>query len=158
MLKELSPKQKRFCQEYLIDLNATKAAVRSGYSKKTAKEQGSRLLTNVAVSEFIKSNQDNTAKRLEITAQMVSDELYKVGFANIQDYIKKGFTIEDIQKLKKEHAAAIESISIEETKFGTKVKFKLHDKISALEKLGKHIGYFKEDNIQQGTTIKIVRE
>lgn len=57
-MRKLNDKQKRFAREYVIDLNATRAAIRAGYSEKTAKSQGQRLLTNVDVSEFIKELMD----------------------------------------------------------------------------------------------------
>lgn len=74
-MAELSEKQKRFVLEYLIDLNATQAAIRAGYSEKTAQEQGSRLLSNVMVSEAISKGQAKAAKRAEITVQSLADEL-----------------------------------------------------------------------------------
>ncbi len=74
-MAELSEKQKRFVFEYLIDLNATQAAIRAGYSEKTAQEQGSRLLSNVMVSEAIAKGQAKAAKRAEITVQSLADEL-----------------------------------------------------------------------------------
>lgn len=159
---KLTPKQKRFCEEYIIDLNGTKAAIRAGYSKYAAQQISSENMLKPLIADFIKELQDKLSKDTQITAQMVLNELAKVGFSNIQDYIKEGFTIADIQKLTSNHAAAIESISVEntQTQFGVneKIKFKLHDKLAALDKIGKHIGFFKEDNNQSATTIKIVRE
>ena len=70
-MDKLSDKQIRFCEEYLIDLNATQAAIRTGYSKKTAKEQASRLLTNVNVSEYIAELQSEVRNRTEITVDFV---------------------------------------------------------------------------------------
>ena len=66
-MNELTEKQKRFCQEYVIDLNATQAAIRAGYSEDTADVQGSRLLGNVKVSEYISELQENKADELNIT-------------------------------------------------------------------------------------------
>lgn len=150
----LSEKQKKFCREYQIDLNATQAAIRAGYSKKTANEQGARLLANVSIQAFMKTLIDAQVKRTEITADMVIKELAKVGFANLQDYVKAGFSIEDIQELERDHAAAIESIRVKQTGGdypSTEINFKLHDKISALEKLGRHLGIFEKDNEQSKT-------
>ena len=62
--KKMTPKQQRFCDEYLIDLNATQAAIRAGYSEKTAKEQGSRLLTNVNVKLYIENRMEEKEKSL----------------------------------------------------------------------------------------------
>lgn len=67
----MTPKQERFVQEYLIDLNATQAAIRAGYSKKTAQEQSSRLLSNVIIADAIKKAQSETAKRCRVTVDDV---------------------------------------------------------------------------------------
>jgi len=70
-VKPLTPKQSVFVQEYLIDLNATQAAIRAGYSKKTAMEQGCRLFSNVKVKEAIQAGMDKRAERTDITADYV---------------------------------------------------------------------------------------
>lgn len=71
MASALTPKQQRFVAEYLIDLNATQAAIRAGYSKKTAQQQSSRLLLNVVVAEAIAKGQAKVSGSLEITAEKV---------------------------------------------------------------------------------------
>ena len=63
-MDKMTAKQKRFCDEYLIDLNATQAAIRTGYSEKTAKEQGSRLLTKANVKEYIAERMAEKEKAL----------------------------------------------------------------------------------------------
>ena len=65
--KQLTPKQKRFCQEYVIDSNGTQAAIRAGYSKKTAYSQGQRMLKNVEISNFIKTLKEKKSEELDIT-------------------------------------------------------------------------------------------
>ena len=67
----MTPKQKRFVEEYLIDLNATQAAIRAGYSKKTANPQGARLLANVSIKAALKEAQEARSERTEITADDV---------------------------------------------------------------------------------------
>ena len=67
----LTPKQSAFVLEFLIDLNATQAAIRAGYSAKTAQEQSSRLLSNVMVQEVIQAAQDKRAIKLELDADWV---------------------------------------------------------------------------------------
>lgn len=84
----LTPKQQRFVEEYLIDLNATQAAIRAGYSAKTAKQQGQRLLTNVDVSQAVAEAQAKLSERTEITQDMVLRELAKIGFSDIRRAIK----------------------------------------------------------------------
>ena len=79
--KILTPKQQRFVGEYLIDLNATKAAIRAGYSKKTAKQQGARLLTNVDIQTVIQRAMDERSLRTGIKADRMIAELARIGFA-----------------------------------------------------------------------------
>jgi hypothetical protein len=76
----LTPKQERFVAEYLIDLNATQAAIRAGYSADTAKQQGSRLLTNADVAAAVAARQVKVGNKLEITAERVADELSRIAF------------------------------------------------------------------------------
>jgi len=73
--KPLSDKQKRFCEEYLIDFNATQAAIRAGYSKKTARQQGSRLLSNVDIQEYLKEIRGVLKERSLVTAESITREL-----------------------------------------------------------------------------------
>lgn len=154
----LNPKQARFCQEYVVDSNATQAAIRAGYSAKTARQIGEQNLSKVDIAAEIKRLQNKTADKLEITREMIAAELMKIGFSNITDYINKDFSIKDLIKLAKEKTAAIESITVDEVTVGkqkkTRVKFKLYDKPEALEKLAKYIGFYEEDNKQKAELFK----
>ncbi len=76
-MSDLTPKQARFVEEYLIDLNATQAAIRAGYSKKTAKQQGQRLLTNVDVQAAVTEAKETRSERTEITQDEVIQGLKK---------------------------------------------------------------------------------
>jgi phage terminase small subunit len=78
MSKKLTDKQEAFCKEYLIDLNATKAASRAGYSEKTAQEQGSRLLSNVMIQDRLAELKADREKRLQIDADWVLKQAVKV--------------------------------------------------------------------------------
>ena len=77
-MKKLAPKQEAFIREYLVDLNGTQAAIRAGYSEKTATEQASRLLTNVKVAESIQKNMDARAKKVELSAETVLKGIMRV--------------------------------------------------------------------------------
>ena len=135
-----------FCLEYLVDFNATRAATVSGYSKKTAKQQGSWLLTNVYVQKRLAELKTALLEKKELRIEDILDELKSVGRANIQDYVKKGdekFVIfKNIDDLPPDIAGAIESI-----KFGEKgsVEFKLHNKLKALELAGRYHGMFTDN-------------
>jgi len=153
---KMTAKQQRFVEEYLVDLNATQAAIRAGYSKKTAEQQGNRLLGNVKVAADIASSQANRSQRTEITQDRVLAELAKIGFSDIRKVLTPGGGIMDPHEWDDETAGAIasfEAVTVhrgEEDENGNKVpehisKFKTWDKLAALEKLGKHLGMFSGD-------------
>ena len=153
--KTLTEKQRRFCHEYLVDLNATQAAIRTGYSKKTAESQGSRLLTNVEVRKLIDDLKLARAEKLEITKDRVLREIAKSAFSNILDYMEvqpDGTAIVDLSNMTREQAAALGEITVdsytegngEELKDVKRVKIKLNDKGKALDQLGRHLQLFTD--------------
>ena len=83
----MNNRQRSFAQEYIVDLNATQAAIRAGYSAKTARIHASRLLTNVDIQENIREAMQERSERTNIRADRVLTELAKIGFANMLDYI-----------------------------------------------------------------------
>jgi phage terminase small subunit len=155
---KLSDKQKMFVKEYLIDLNATQAAIRSGYSKKTANKIGSQNLAKLDIQEAIQKAMDDRAGRTEITADRVLQEIAKLGFANMMDYMtvqENGLAVVDLSLLTRDQAAAITELTVEtrkefkgenENDSATieKVKFKLADKGQNLERLGRHLKLFTD--------------
>lgn len=142
--KKLTPKQRAFVSEYLCDLNATQAAIRAGYSAKTAEWIGPRLITESHVSAAIQEAMANREKRTLVTADAVITELAKIGFSNMQDYVGESFSVQDVQKLTRDQAAAIQEITVD----GDKIRFKLADKRAALVDIGRHLGIFERDNKQ----------
>lgn len=149
----LTPKQKRFVQEYLIDSNATQAAIRSGYSKKTASEQASRLLTNVKVSAAVKKGTAKLAAGAKVTAESVIAEMAKIGFSNMQDYMDLSdpeHPKTDLTKLTRDQASVISEVIYERRGCERRLKLKLHDKQNALVNLGKHLGLFSERHLLGG--------
>jgi len=144
-------KRERFCQEYIIDLNATKAAERSSYSKKTANEQGSQLLAILSVQERIAELMEERAKATKTTQQQVVEELKLLAFSDFRDY---GEIIKElgIDRLKLKTFAdiegnatrAIKSITEKISKDGVQLVFKLHGKTPALELLARHLGMLIE--------------
>ena len=149
---DLTDKQQAFVREYLVDLNATQAAIRAGYSPKTANKVGPKLLVNVGVQISIQGEQESRSKRTLITADSVLRELGKLGFANMLDYITingDGLAAIDLGRLTREQAAAITELTTEDTydKEGNltrRNKIKLADKRAALVDIGRHLGMFKE--------------
>lgn len=155
-VQKLNEKQIRFCQEYVIDLNATQAAIRAGYSSKTAYSQGQRLLKHVEAKQVIDKLRAKKNEKLEITAERVLAELAKIGFADTGEFINGNNQVKEIKFLDKEKTAAIESVSTVISPDGRiQTKIKLHDKVAALEKLGRHLGIFEKDNSQKRDVIKV---
>lgn len=137
----LNDRQKRFCDEYLIDLNATQAAIRAGYSGRTAAASAARLLTKVNTQKYIQALMSKREKRTEISQDMVIRELAAIGFSKATDYAEIDgplVTIKPTSDLTEDQARAI--AGIEQGNFG--IKIKLCDKVKALELLGKHMGMF----------------
>jgi phage terminase small subunit len=149
----LTAKQERFVQEYLVDVNATQAAIRAGYSKKTATEQASRLLTNVKVSEAIANGKKLLADQTGVTAKKVIAEMALIGFANMQDYMDFSDPAHpqvDLTRLTAKQASVIAEVTHERKGFEWRIKLKLHDKLNALVNFGKHLGLFKERHEHTG--------
>jgi len=154
--RRLTEKQKIFCREYIVHLNATRAAIAAGYSEKTAESQGSRLLSNVKVADYIQELMDTRAEKLEITADRVLQEIAKLAFSNMEDYVTfndDGTASVDLSKLNREQAAAIQEITVDEYVDRSidedgervkKIKFRLSDKGQNLERLGKHLKLFTD--------------
>ena len=157
---KLTPKQRLFVQEYLLDLNATQATIRAGYSVKNAEFQAHCLLKNPKVKQAIKLAMYEREQRMKVTQDRVVQELAKIAFLNPTDVVNSydaslhaGATRED--------TAAISSIRVKRipSKHGTgfEREIKLHDKIRALELLGKHLGLFNDKlNITADAVVRIV--
>lgn len=148
----LNPKQTRFVEEYLVDLNGTQAAIRAGYSMKTASEQAYQLLRTAKVAEAVDKA---LAEKPGITRTRIVDELAMIAFANMRDYIeiqKDGTAYVDLSGLTRDQAAAIAELTVDQYTEGSgedakrvkRVKFKLSDKQAALEKLGRTLRMFTD--------------
>lgn len=137
----MTKKQKRFIEEYLIDLNATQAAIRAGYKPGTAYSIGSENLKKPEIKAGIDKAMAERSKRTGINQDRILLELARIGFAKITDVvdpktgkIKEGVLEDDL--------ACIQSIKIKPGQFGTEREIKMYDKKSALVDLGKHLGMF----------------
>lgn len=144
MASKLTPKQQRFINEYLIDLNATQAAIRAGYSEKTANVIGAQNLLKASIQAEIDKRRGKIQSKLEISQERIIQELASIAFANGADFaevIELGglHTVEfkATKELPPEKRAAIASI-----KSGTSgMEVKTYDKLRAMELLGKYLGY-----------------
>lgn len=153
-MSPITEKQKLFADEYLIDLNATRAyrvAYKSIKTDEAAAVNASRLLRNANVAAYIQQQMDARQIRTEITQDMVIEELAAIAFAKVTDYanIRHGqVALKDTQELTDTQIKAL--AGIKEGKFGVEVK--LNDKEKALELLGRHLGMFK-DRVEVSGTI-----
>lgn len=140
----MTAKQKRFCAEYLVDLNATQAAIRAGYSPETAAVTGSENLRKPNIRAHIDKAMAERSKRTGVNADRVVRELAKIAFVNASDVIDA-----DDATLKAdavpEDLAAIQSVKVKTFgEDGLEREIKLADKLKALELLGKHLGMFED--------------
>lgn len=138
-----APKRRRFVEEYLIDLNGTQAAIRAGYSARTAAQTASRLLSDVKIQAEIAKAQERAAKRNEVTIDRIIEEYRRIAFADTTQaiFIRDGHAqVADTESLPPEVKAAISEIA--ESREGIRIKF--HSKTHALDALGKHLGMFVE--------------
>jgi len=145
----LSTKQKMLVEEYLIDLNATQAAIRAGYSKKTAAQTASRLLTDVKIQRAIAEAQAARSKRTEITQDRVLQELASIGFSDIRR-IFSGNQLLSPDEWPDDVASAISAAEFNTRNLGKGeiehvVKLKLWDKGRALEAIARHLGMMRQD-------------
>ncbi|MFX3633730.1 MAG: terminase small subunit [Candidatus Pristimantibacillus sp.] len=156
-MARLTAKRKRFGDEYLIDLNATQAAIRAGYSPKTAGSISTDLLKDPVLQLYIQNRMSQREYRTEITQDRVLQELAKIGFADIKEFLsfrtekavvayKEGdpvFGYQDVIELRP--SDQIDGTMISEVKHTREgLAFKLHDKVAALDKIGRHLGMFND--------------
>ena len=147
-MANLTPKQQRFVEEYLIDLNATQSAIRAGYSEKTANEQGSRLLANVSISEAIAEAQNKRTEQTQIDAAYVLKRLVEIDQMDVLDIMDdqmKILPLRDWPKIWRQYISNIENLELTDAD-GVFKKIKWPDKVKNLELLGKHVsvGAFKD--------------
>lgn len=148
----LSDRQRRFVAEYLIDCNATQAAIRAGYSSKGAEVQGHRLLRHAKVAALIEDGQAKIADKLEVTQERIVAELAKIGFSDIRRLFGEGGSLKRIEELDDHAAGCLASVEVVTRKVPGSAdnevehtaKLKLWDKRAALVDLGKHVGMFNE--------------
>jgi phage terminase small subunit len=147
----LTPKQERFVAEYLVDLNATEAAKRCGYSPQTAKQQGSRLLTNADVLEAIKARQSAQLDKVNLTAEMVKERLRIIGFQDIRKLFDQDGNLKPLHQLDDESAAMVAGVEVIKKNaaagdgvIDTVHKVKVVDPVKSLEMLAKHFGLLTE--------------
>lgn len=151
----ITEKQKAFVDEYLIDLNATrayKAVYKSCKKDETARVNGSRLLTNANVRTYLSERQKDIQKRTEVTQERIIHELASIAFADVADYVRvteqEGLPVVELTPTKDIPASKRAAIAgIKQGNNG--IEIKLHNKLDALDKLGRHLGMFKERDTEE---------
>lgn len=168
-MAELTPKQERFCEEYLVDLNASAAARRAGYSRATAGAIGNENLQKPEIASKIMELRQARSEKVQVDAERVLRELCLLGFSNMADFMvaqENGSAFVDFSGLTRDKAAAIQEFVVEEFTDGggedarnvRRTKFKLADKKSALVEIGRHLGMFSDKlNLDGNLTVAIRR-
>lgn len=139
-MAKLTPKQQVFVDEYLIDLNATQAAIRAGYSEKTAEQMGYQLLQKTSVQSAIEQAMNERQNRTQINADYVLNRLVQIDQLDIADILDEMGNFKPLSEWSKEWRLNISSFEIAESPTGGFIKkIKFPDKVKNLELLGKHI-------------------
>lgn len=161
---KLNERQQQFAREYLVDFNATAAAKRAGYSENTAYSQGHDLLKHPEIKKLIAQQIEARSQRVEVTADRVLQELAKVAFASVGDFLEvqpDGSAVVNLQGLTPEQLAAIGEVQVDEYVDGRgedqrrvkRVKVKMLDKLKALELVGRHTDVQAwRDRVEVGAT------
>jgi phage terminase small subunit len=151
----MNDKQKAFCAEYIIDFNGTQAAIRAGYSPRTANEQAAQLLAKLSIQNEISRLMDDRSKRTEVTQDRVLLEIARLAFNDPRKAFDETGNLKHVKDWPDEVAAAISSIKITEITqndgpetYLKEVKF--WDKGRQLELAGRHLGIFNDKLMIQG--------
>lgn len=157
----LSDKQRRFVEEYLVDLNATQAAIRAGYSEKTAGKIGSENLQKLDIQNAITEAQNARSRRTQITQDRVLQEFAKIGFSDIRSLFTEGGNLRSLGDLDADAAAALSSVEVVTKNLGDGEveyvhKIKMWDKVGSLTQMGRHLGMFVDKT--EVHTVKKIEE
>lgn len=152
--RPLTAKQQRFVEEYLVDLDATKAAIRAGYAPKAAGQQGYQLLQIPSIAAAIKAKRDQVTAKLDISIERVLLEAARLAFFDARKLFNADGSPKKLTELDDDTAAAIQGVDVatignEEIGIGQVLKYKAADKNSAVERFFKYHGLFDKDNRQR---------
>lgn len=181
---KLTDRQKRFCDEYLIDLNATQAAIRAGYSEKYANTNTTKLLQNTNIKEYLQKRQQDRMERTEITQDFVLNELMAMASVNATDYariVEKNATAvvegvevtlydaegnpvkyRTVEPILTDELTEVQKKALAVIKKGRDgFEIKPYDKLKILELLGRHLGMWdkrtEKDNEEQLARIEKIK-
>lgn len=155
----LNEKQIRFCEEYLIDLNGTQAAIRSGYSAKTANEQAAQLLAKLSIQEYIQERQKELQNKTGVTQEMVIEGYRRLAFYDARKFYDTTGNLLSVPDLDAETAFALSGFEVMEEKggngqgqqvlLGYTKKIKMSDRKGALDSLCRVLGFNAPDKVAQ---------
>jgi phage terminase small subunit len=162
--KKLTRKQEVFVREYLLDSNATRAAIAAGYSPKTAEVQGYQLLQKTSVSQAIAGSTQKLLDKYDASAERIVKGLCRIAFLDARQLFRKDGSLKPVTELDEDTQAALQAFDVERLyrhfakgqakEVGTLSKIKLADRIRALELLGKHAKMFT-DRIEFGGALQL---
>ena len=165
----LTPKQAKFVEEYLVDMNATAAARRAGYAEKSAKDIGYENLTKPHIQQNLVRRQKQLQDKIHVRQDRVLLELACLAFYNVQDMVDENNVPLPVHEMSEQTARSIVSIkqTVRETTFTnpdggqgeavtTTTEYKMANKDAALDKLGRHFGIYKEEIADKAGRIKII--
>lgn len=157
----LTPKQQRFVEEYLVDLNGSAAYRRAGYKAKNdrvSRTEAARLLANPSVAAAIAAGQAARAQRVGVTMDDVVRELKRIAFADprkVMTWGPQGVTLIDSQTLDADAAACVAEASQTMSEGGGSIRLKLCSKLDALDKLARHLGGYKDKVEHSGSVAQV---
>lgn len=162
-MSKLTDKQILFCKEYLIDLNATQAAIRAKYSKHTANEQGAQNLAKLSIQQYIGELTKERNERVELKADDVLRELKNFAYSDITETLM--LTADELKDLPPEVRRLITKFKRntrtyvvgEETHTEETIELWFIDKVKVFDMLNKHIGFYEADN-NQDINLNITRK
>lgn len=145
----LTAKQERFCYEYCIDFNATKAAIRAGYSEDTARSIASENLAKPNIKRRIEEMQENLAHTAGISSLRILKEHEKIAFSNAGKFRSGWISLKDFEALSEDDKACIQEVTTKTVKRFVDdvqveeefVKIKLYDKQKSLDSISRMLGF-----------------
>lgn len=157
----MTAKMMKFCQEYLIDLNATQAAIRAGYSEDTAYSIGHENLRKPEIKEYLDTLQARAAAAADISQERVLQELKRIAFFDIRQIYAVDGALKPVRDLDDDTAAAITSVKSYEERtgeedveiIGTVREVKMADKLKAIDSLCKILGFNAPEKLDVNSTM-----
>lgn len=149
----------RFADKYFETLNAKESAIYAGFSEDTAKQLGYKLLQRDDIQEYLNKLREEYQKKSGINKQRILDEYSKIAFSDIRELYSGDNQLLDIRQIDDNTAGSVSSVEVDEMtdRYGNIIgytkKVKLHNKLAALDSLGKVLGIFEKDNDQSRNII-----